>query len=99
MELEFPDNVTISPNGCVLICEDGSRTGQMLMGLSQQGEMFPVARNTVELAGEHLGFSGDFRTSEWCGACFSPDGRWLFANIQKPGITLAITGPWGMGRI
>ena len=23
-----------------------------------------------------------------------PDGRWLFANIQTPGITFAITGPW-----
>ena len=24
----------------------------------------------------------------------SPDGRWLFVNIQTPGITFAITGPW-----
>ena len=40
------------------------------------------------------GIEGDFRMQEWCGACFSPDGQWLFANLQTPGITLAITGPW-----
>ena len=27
--------------------------------------------------------------------CFSPDGGTLFVNIYTPGITLAITGPWG----
>ena len=25
---------------------------------------------------------------------FSPDGQTLFVNIQYPGMTLAITGPW-----
>ena len=25
---------------------------------------------------------------------FSPDGRWLFANVFRPGFTVAITGPW-----
>jgi secreted PhoX family phosphatase len=37
----------------------------------------------------------DYRQNEWAGACYSPDGKWLFANIQTPGITFAITGPWG----
>lgn len=32
--------------------------------------------------------------AEFTGACFSPDGETLFANIQDPGITFAITGPW-----
>jgi secreted PhoX family phosphatase len=27
-------------------------------------------------------------------ATFSPDGEWLFVNIQVPGITCAITGDW-----
>jgi len=31
--------------------------------------------------------------SEIAGPCFSPDGRWLFLNIQA-GITCAVTGPW-----
>ena len=33
------------------------------------------------------------KQNEWAGAVFSPDGRWLFANIQTPGVTFAITGP------
>ena len=35
--------------------------------------------------------------SEWAGACYSPDGDWLFANIQSPGVTVAITEPSRMG--
>jgi secreted PhoX family phosphatase len=38
-------------------------------------------------------------TNEWAGACYSPDGQWLFVNIQSPGITFAITGPWGSGPL
>ena len=32
--------------------------------------------------------------SELAGVCFSPDESTLFVNIQYPGTTLAITGPW-----
>lgn len=92
--LDSPDNLTISPNGTVVLCEDGDRDGMLLHGLTPMGELFPIAQNTVHLSGQHLGLSGDFRDSEWCGCCFSPDGKWLFANLQKPGITVAITGPW-----
>ena len=46
------------------------------------------------LRGEKNGLAGDFRGFEWAGATCSPDGKWLFANIQTPGITFAITGPW-----
>ena len=92
--LDRPDNLTVSPNGAVVICEDGSRPGQMLMALTRSGQLKPIARNTVKLNGERNDFKGNFMGSEWCGACFSPDGKWLFANIQKPGITIAITGPW-----
>lgn len=27
-------------------------------------------------------------------ACFSPDGTKMFVNVQQPGYTYAITGPW-----
>ena len=42
---------------------------------------------------------GDYRRREWAGACFYYDSssQWLFANIQSPGITFAITGPWEKG--
>jgi secreted PhoX family phosphatase len=32
--------------------------------------------------------------SELAGACFSPDGGTLFVNIQRPGLSIAISGPW-----
>ena len=37
--------------------------------------------------------------AEFCGGCFSPDGRVLFVNLYSPGITLAISGPWPAGPI
>lgn len=37
--------------------------------------------------------------SETAGVVFSPDGQWLFLNIQSPGITVAITGPWHQGAL
>ena len=49
------------------------------------------------LNGERNGISGNFRGMEWCGATFH--GRWLFVNIQTPGITFAITGPWDNGAL
>jgi secreted PhoX family phosphatase len=27
-------------------------------------------------------------------SCFSPDGTTLFVNMQRRGLTVAITGPW-----
>ncbi len=35
--------------------------------------------------------------SETAGPGWSPDGTWLFLNIQYPGETFAITGPWNRG--
>ena len=32
--------------------------------------------------------------SEFTGATFSADGETLFVNLQDPGVTFAITGPW-----
>lgn len=37
--------------------------------------------------------------SETAGVVFSPDGKWLFLNLQTPGVTLAITGPWHEGGL
>jgi secreted PhoX family phosphatase len=31
---------------------------------------------------------------EFAGATFSPDRKTLFANVQDPGTTFAIWGPW-----
>lgn len=90
--LQSPDNITVSPRGGLVLCEDGAGTCH-LHGLSPQGEIFPFARNL-------------FNQREFAGACFSPDGQTLFVNIQGgtgPGIdlgmTLAVWGPWERGAL
>ena len=95
-ELDMPDNLTVSPRGGLVLCEDGTRNPCMHV-LTRDGRIAPFARNAVVLRGEPRGLRGDFRSGEFAGATFSPDGRWLFVNIQAPGITLAITGPWERG--
>jgi secreted PhoX family phosphatase len=96
--LNAPDNITVSPRGGLVLCEDGGGE-EFMHGLTLDGEIFQFAKNNVQLNGERNGIVGDFRGSEWAGACYSPDGRWLFANIQSPGITFAITGPWKSGAL
>ena len=90
--LNMPDNITVSPRGGIVLCEDGSGI-EYLHGLTVDGEIFRFAQNNVKLNGERNGIAGDFTGSEWAGATYSPDGHWLFVNIQSPGITFAITGP------
>ena len=96
--LNAPDNITVSPRGGLVLCEDGNGE-EFMHGLTVNGDIFPFAKNTVVLNGERNGIVGDFRGSEWAGACYSPDGKWLFANVQSPGITFAITGPWMSGAL
>lgn len=97
--LDYPDNICVSPRGGMVICQDSKGDSQSLFGLSVGHELFEFARNNVILDGSSNGLSGDFRQSEWAGSCFSPDGRWLFANVYNPGLTVAITGPWGEGLV
>jgi secreted PhoX family phosphatase len=82
----------------LVVCEDGGGT-EFLHGLTVDGEIFKFCQNNVVLNGDRNGILGDFRSSEFAGATFSPDGRWLFVNIQSPGITLAITGPRRNGAL
>jgi len=96
--LDMPDNVCVSPRGGLVLCEDG-RAEQFVRGLTRDGRIFDFARNNAVLAGEKNGFQGDFSRSEFAGATFGPDGRWLFFNIQTPGITVALTGPWDRGGL
>lgn len=97
--LDNPDNITVSPRGGIILCEDGDLEGQRLHGLTRRGEIFPFAQNNVVLNGERNGIAGDFRDREFAGATFGPSGRYLFVNIQTPGITFAITGPWQKGAL
>lgn len=94
--LNMPDNLVVSPRGGLVLCEDGT-ANPCVHGLTRDGRIVRFARNNVVLSGERNGIAGDFRTREFAGATFSPDGRWLFLNIQTPGFTVAITGPWERG--
>jgi uncharacterized protein len=96
--LNMPDNVCLSPRGALVLADDG--TGQpSVQGLTRDGRLFQFMRNNVVLRGEHNGLAGNFRDSEFTGVTFSPDGNWMFVNVQDPGITFAITGPWELGAL
>jgi secreted PhoX family phosphatase len=91
--LDMPDNITVSPRGGIVICEDGAGE-QYIRGLTRDGRIFDFARNLAN-------------NDEFAGACFSPDGRTLFLNImgstidagRSRGMTCAIWGPWQTGAL
>lgn len=78
--LRNADNLTFAPWGDLIVCEDTAEHCG-LVGIRPDGSQYQLADNA---------YSG----SELAGVCFSPDGRTLFVNIQYPGTTLAITGPF-----
>jgi len=110
-----PDNITISPRGGLLFCEDGGSSGpgnvpavtsQHMKILHPSGASSVFARHNynftraqLDAVGKTAAPAGNLRNTEWCGACFSSDGRVLFVNLQGPGITLAITGPFALGPL
>ena len=95
--LNAPDNLTVSPRGGLVLCEDGGGV-EFVHGLTVNGRIFPFIRNNMIMNGEK-GFTGNFTGNEFAGACYSPDGNWLFVNVQSPGVTYAITGPWHKGAL
>lgn len=79
LAFDGPDNVSVTPFGNLLICEDGEAVNHLLAWRREVGTQ-AVARNLTtdsELTGPQL-----------------LDGRLGFVNIQTPGYTFAITGPW-----
>ncbi|MDH4047798.1 MAG: PhoX family protein [Gammaproteobacteria bacterium] len=78
--LRHADNLTLSPWGDLIVCEDtADHCG--LVGIRPDGGQYALADNA-------------YGGSELAGICFSPDGTVMFVNIQYRGLTLAITGPW-----
>ena len=109
--LDSPDNVTVTPRGGLLLCEDdtgdtitdshplapGIENVNRVIGLSPEGEAFEFAVNCLS-------------DSEVAGVCFSPDGRTMFFNLfgasegtaaehAGAGMTCAVTGPWRRGPL
>ncbi len=109
--LDGPDNITTTPQGSLLLCEDGD-DDQYLRGITKHGESFDFALNLQD----------EF---EWAGATFAMHGRGggnaedkvngqhvtLFVNRQgatsgpnppaagREGMTFAIWGPWKNGAL
>lgn len=111
-EADNIDNLCVSPRGGIVLCEDGGgvRTGDgvtqgtRVVGLAADGTgAFPLAENNIVLT-EGLASrpsirARDYRTSEFAGVCFSPRGDRLYVNVQQPGVTFEIRGPWDGGLV
>ena len=80
LTFDGPDNVTVTPWGSLVLAEDGAGASHVLSAFPG-GPTYAIARNQLN-------------DSEFCGPTFSADGKVLFVNMQDPGLTLAITGPW-----
>jgi len=80
--LNYGDNITVTPFGHLIVCEDAytDTVANRLRGITPEGRVYPVA-----LCHEQ---------TELAGACFSGDGATMFVNIYSPAKTVAITGPW-----
>ncbi len=81
--IEMCDNLTVAPWGDVILSEDG-QPDQYIVGVTSAGRIYHLGRNAMN-------------GSEFAGVVVSPDGSTLFVNIQEPGVTLAIDGPWRHG--
>jgi secreted PhoX family phosphatase len=107
--MDSPDNITVTPRGGLLLCEDdasaahvdphplapGLQNVNRLIGLTRDGDAFEFAVNVLN-------------GSELAGACFSSSGRTMFFNIygrstsagpEIEGMTCAVTGPWRRGPL
>jgi hypothetical protein len=93
-DLENPDNVVVVPStGHVWLQEDSSGE-QFIRGVTRNGRIYDFARTLVN-------------STEFCGGCFSPDGKTFFVNQQgdrqpdplnppdeTAALTFAIWGPF-----
>jgi hypothetical protein len=82
--LDGPDNMTVARDGTIYLCEDGSggtpgnpNYSQRVVGVDASGGLFTFAQNLIS-------------TAEFAGACFSPDGRYMYVNLQGQGMTFVI---------
>jgi len=108
-DMDSPDNLTVTPRGGLVTCEDDASSAYVdthplapgisnvnrLIGLTPRGEAFELAVNVLN-------------ETELAGVCFSPSARTMFVNLfgrarfeEDPveGMTCAITGPWRRGPL
>ncbi len=75
------DNICVAPSGDLILAEDGGHPPNRILGLTPEGEIYPIAANVQNSA-------------EVAGCTWSADGSTLFFNIFHPGATLAVQGSW-----
>ena len=91
--LDFPDNITVSERGTLVVCEDSSGDNYV-RGLTRGGQLWDIALNRLTSSTGAPRYGDEF-----AGSTFSPDGHTLFVNIQaSAGMTFAIWGPWHTDR-
>jgi secreted PhoX family phosphatase len=96
-DLENPDNLVVVPHTGDVFLQEDSDGEQFIRGVNQRGEIYDFARTVLN-------------ETEFCGGCFSPDGRTFFVNQQgdrvdvgaspalaTAALTYAIWGPFGRG--
>lgn len=102
--LNNPDAVAIGANGAIFLAEDGDGDADggdnWLRVLTSSGEVADLAQVIAPLDlhywnAEDFPEPGPTGASEMAGMCFTPDGKQLLVNVQYPGVTCVITGPWG----
>ena len=91
--MEMADNITVSPWGHLVVCEDKIGGVNFLRAVTPQGKIYTLGRNAAMVGGDVA------TNAELAGVCFSPDGTTMFVNIYWPGVTLAITGPWASFKV
>ena len=81
-QFNYGDNLTVGPNGHLIVCEDQYTpiVDNHLRGITPSGEPYAFGRLRMQ--------------TELAGGCFSPDGKWFSVNAYAPTRTIAITGPW-----
>ena len=89
--LDAPDNLVVVPaSGDVFLQEDGGGE-QFVRGVTRRGEIYDFAKTVLN-------------DTEFCGGCFSPDGKTFFVSQQgdrttapvpeTQALTYAIWGPF-----
>jgi hypothetical protein len=61
-DVDNPDNITVTPRGGLLLCEDAAgnqfTAGERLIGLTLEGETFTFAMNNINLTAADIAAAG-----------------------------------------
>jgi secreted PhoX family phosphatase len=68
-DLDSPDNLVVVPSTRDVFLQEDGDGEQYVRGVTRRGEIYDVVRTVLN-------------ESEFCGGCFSPDGRTFFLNQQ-----------------